>query len=159
VSINSAISWSSIAASAVLLAYIVLILPGWFKRPSPAIFAPVDFVCAGVYLWYVDFYFNGGWFWSFALPICGGFALIVCSVVILRYYLRCGYLYIFGGATVAMAFFSVLVEFLIHNQFAIKGFFHWSIYPFIVFLLIGIMLIVIAIVRPLRESLHKIFAI
>jgi len=35
----------------------------------------------------------------------------------------------------------------------------WSIYPLVALFLIGIMLIVIAIVRPFRESLKRIFSI
>jgi len=37
--------------------------------------------------------------------------------------------------------------------------FLWSLYPAATLVLIGIMLLVIAIVRPFRESLRRIFAL
>lgn len=158
-SLNHTLIWSDYTIGALALAYIVFLLPRWFYRPSPAIFVPSGFLAAGIYLWYIDFSTGGGWFWSFALPVLGAFALIICAIVILVYYLHAGYLYIFGGGFILLGVFTVLVELLIHKNFGIEHPHMWSIYPLVTMTLIGIMLIVIAIVRPFRESLRKIFAI
>lgn len=159
VSVNRAIRWSGIAVGGILLGYLIFIFPVWFRRRSPAIFVPVDFFAAGVYLFYIDFVARGDWFFSFAMPLLAALALIVCAVTILIYYLRCGYLYIFGGASIGFAFFSILVEYMLHVNFRIHNGLIWSVYPFIALFLIGMMLIVIAIVRPFRESLKKFFSI
>lgn len=49
---------------------------------------------------------------------------------------------------------SVLVEFFMKITFGTRMFL-WSLYPLSAFFIIGMMLIVIGICRPLRESLKK----
>lgn len=159
VSVNGGIVWSGIVLGGIILGYLIFVLPAWFHRRSPAIFVPCDFVAAGIYLFYIDFATRGAWFFSFAMPLLAALMLITTAVTILIYYLRMGYLYIFGGASIALAAFSVLVEYMLHVNFEIHEGLIWSVYPCIALFLIGIMLIVIAIVRPFRESLKKIFAI
>ena len=41
--VNGKIIWSGYAAGAVLLLYILVVLPLWFKSPNPVIFIPSDF--------------------------------------------------------------------------------------------------------------------
>ena len=160
VSVNGAITWSGLVFGGLVTLYVLFFLPMWFKYPSPAVFVPVDFATVLIYLLYIDLHFGGhNWFLGFALPLVCAVALIVIPVAVLCHYLRCGHLYIFGGAFIGTAFFSVLVEYLIHINFGIHTVLVWSIYPFIASLLIGIMLIVIAIVPQFRESIKKIFAI
>ena len=158
-SLNGRITWGGYAIGALILCYVVFLLPRWFYRPSPAIFVPVGFFTAGLYLFYINMETGGEWFLPFALPVLGALALIVCAVVILIYYLRAGYLYIFGGASILLGVFTMLLEMLIHKNFHIVHPHMWSIYPLVILTVIGLMLIVIAIVRPFRESLKKIFAI
>lgn len=155
--INSALTWSGYVAGAILLCYIIVVLPMWFKNPNPVIFVPVDFAAIAAYLLYIDFAVDGHWFLSFALPVTGGCALIVTAVVTLCRYVRRGYLYIFGGAMLLTGGFMMLVEFLLNSTFHVHEVFFWSFYPLAVFTILGAMLIVIAICRPLRESLHKKF--
>ncbi len=153
------IGWADYVVGALLLAYVLVILPCWFRNPNPVIFVPCDFALAAIYIWLIDFHLEGGWFFSFALPICAATALIVSSVIILVHYLRHGRLYIFSGAAIAAAAFSVLIEYLINVNFGGQKTLFWSLYPCAVLLLIGIMLLVIAIVKPFKESLKKLFSI
>ncbi len=159
INMGGGINWAGYVVGAVTLAYFVFLFPFWFVRPSPAIFVPVDFLVVGVYVWYISYATGGDWFFGFALPIVGGSALIVSAVAILCHYLRRGYLYIFGGAFILTGGFAVLIEWLIHIWFEPALHIIWSPYPAITFGLVGIMLIVIAIVKPLRESLYRIFAL
>ncbi len=157
--LNGGITWSGYVLGGLVLAYTVAILPAWFKRAHPAVFAPVDFGAAGLLVLYIDLSTGGGWFVPFALPIIGAAALTVCSVIILCHYIRKGYLYILGGASIALGACAVMIEFLIHKNFLIHHTdLRWSVYPLISFVMIGLMLIVIALVKPFRESLRKIFA-
>ena len=153
------ISWSGYALGGIILAYVVFILPQWFVRKPPSIFVPVDFAVAAIFVWYISFSLDGDWFFPFALPIIGGVALIVSTPAILCYYIRRGYLYIFGGAFIATGLLTVMIEWLVRIQFnpPIPPF--WSAYSAISLGLIGLMLIVIAIVKPFRESLARIFAL
>ncbi len=159
ININTEITFSGYVLGGIALAYIVFILPGWFKRPSPAIFVPSCFAAAALFLAYINYSVGGEWFWSLALPITAGAALIFSSVAILIYYLRCAYLYIYGGASIACGLYTVLIEFLLIKNLGAYEKFYWSVYPALTLTLIGIMLIVIAIVPPFKESLKKIFAI
>ena len=156
-SINHRMSWSGLIIGALMLGYIVLVLPRWWKRTTPAIFAPVDFIAAALYLLYVNLSVGGEWYFGFALPVLAFAALIFSALLILIYYLRRGHLYIFGGFSVALGIYTVFIEFMLHRNFNINHTVFWSIYPLIILTLVGIALIVIAIVRPFRESLRKIF--
>ena len=99
--IRGAVTWSGYVAGALAVAYVMFVLPLWFRRPNPVIFVPCTFVVIGLYLLYIDLATGGGWFLSFAFPVTGGIGLIVTAVVALLKYLRRGKLYILGGALIA----------------------------------------------------------
>jgi hypothetical protein len=155
--INGVITWGGYASGAILLLYIAAVLPIWFEKPNPVIFVPVDFVAVGVYLFYIDYTVNGQWFWTFALPVTGGCMLITTAVVTLMRYVPKGGLYIFGGAFLASGGLMILTEYLIDITFKREILWIWSIYPFAAFSILGLALILIAICKPLRDSLGKKF--
>ena len=156
--LGGGISWSGYAIGAIALFYIIFILPAWFRKFNPAIFIPCDFLAIALYVAYINLATGGKWFLSFAMPVIASVAVIVSSITILSYYIKRGYLYIWGGAIIATGLLSPVIEMLAHLTFG-GPFIRWGVYPLIAFFLIGIMLIVIAIVKPLRESLCRIFAI
>ena len=155
--INGGIVWSGYVAGAIALLYVVAALPLWFRRPNPVIFVPVDFAAAILYLLYINFATGGHWFLSFAFPVAGTAGLLVTAVVALAKYVRGGYLYIFGGALILSGGWMVLIEFLLGVTFQIHKGFLWSIYPLAVCVMLGVMLLVIAVCKPLRRSLHRKF--
>lgn len=155
--INGGLVWSGFAAGAIGLLYVLIVLPMWFKRPNPVIFVPVDFVAIGLYLLYIDLAVKGGWFLSFAFPVTAAIGLLLTAVVALVRYVRGGYLYIFGGALILAGGLAVLIEFLINVTFGIHKALLWSIYPLAAGVILGGMLLVIAICKPLRKSLHRKF--
>ena len=157
ITVNGELSWSIYAVSALALAYVIFILPSWFRHPSVAVFVPVDFGALAIFVGIVAIMTEADWYFSFALPVIAIFALVVSAVVILSYYLRQAYLYIWGGAFILLGFFMPILELLLHWNFGIHNSLRWCFYPFAALTLLGIMLIVIAIVRPFRESLRKIF--
>ena len=155
--INGSIVWSGYASGGVALLYVLVALPLWFRRPNPVIFVPIDFAAIGLYLLYINFATGGHWFLSFAFPVTGAIALLVTAVVTLMRYVPGGALYIFGGALILTGGLNVLIEFLLHITFGIEGMFVWSIYPLTVCVLLGVMLLVVAVCKPLRRSLHRKF--
>ncbi len=157
--LNGEFTWSLYVMGALVLGYAVLILPCWFRHPSPAIFATVDFLIAALYLACINYALGGDWFLTFALPVTGFVGLIVVSFSTLVYYLRRGYLYIWAGELIALGIFMPVLEHLLHINFGIHDSFVWSFYPMVTLVLLGIMLIIIAIVKPFRESLKKIFSV
>lgn len=155
--INGAVSWSGFVAGALLVAYVILVLPFWFQNPNPVIFVPCSFAAVGLYLLYINWALDGDWFLSFAFPVTGTVGLIVTAVVTLLRYLRKGTLYIIGGAAIALGAFMPLMEFLINVTFGYTRFVAWSLYPLIALVLLGGMLIFLAINRPARETMERKF--
>ncbi len=154
---NEEITWSGYVIGALVLSYVTVILPWWFKRANPVIFVPCDFAAATVFLWYIDFATEGEWFWGLALPISAGLCLIVTAVVALCRYLPRGGFFIFGGALVALGVWTQLIEVLLRVVINVDFTVMWSLFSFATLFVVGLMLIVIGIVRPLRDSLKKIF--
>ncbi len=155
--INSSIEWSGYVIGGLLAAYIIAVLPNWFPHPNPVIFVPVGFAAICLYLLYINLATGGHWFLSFAFPVTGSLCIVVTAIVTLLRYVRRGKLYIYAGACFALAGFAILLEFLLRITFYLPNLKIWSPYPAIPFCLIGITLLLIAICRPLRESLSKKF--
>ena len=157
--INGEIIWSGYAVGAVVLLYTLVVLPLWFRHPNPVIFIPIDFAMTALYLLYINCATGGHWFLTFALPVTGTIGVLVTTVVTLLRYLSRGYLYIFGGALMAGGGLAVLIEFLLNITFQVHRTFIWSFYPLAAGVLLGIMLLIIAVCKPLRRSLHRKFFI
>lgn len=151
------IGWSGYVSGGLLLAYILFLLPSWFKNPNPVIFVPCGFAAIGGYLLYINSAVNGNWFLSFALPVTAMLAVLITAICALLRYLRRGRLYIAGGSLIALGFFSVYLEFFIYFTFETIQFVFWSLFPLVAFFILGMMLITVAIVKPFKESLRKYF--
>ena len=158
---GNGLTWSGYPIGGILLLYTVFILPAWFYRPNPVVFCPVSFAVLGLYMMFIDFQTKGDWFLTFAFPIIVYLAALVCSVVTLMRYTRGGRLYIAGGAFIATGILCVVIELFMNLTFLDRPLFNlfWSVIPLIACFLSGMMLIVIAIVKPWRESLKKRFFI
>ena len=155
--ISGRVTWSGYVVGALLMSYVILVLPGWFRRPNPVIFVPCGFLAVGLYVLYINLATGGDWFLSFAFPVVGGIGLIVTAVVALLKYLRRGRLYIFGGAFIALGLFMPLMEFLMMITFRMTRFVAWSLYPLVPLVLLGGMLIVLAVHQPSREMMERKF--
>ena len=153
--LNQAVTWSGFVIGALIVSYVMLVLPLWFHRPNPVIFVPCSFAAVCGYVLYIDLALQGGWFLSFAFPLIGGLALIVTAVVALLRYVKKGLLYIFGGAFIALGGLMLPVEFLAEYTFGIPKFEGWALYPLTVLVLLGGFLIFLAIYRPAREAVER----
>lgn len=156
-SLHHAIGWSGYVAGGILLAYVVVILPCWFKHPNPVIFVPCDFLGVLALLLYINLQTGGKWFFSFAMPVTLSLCAIVSAMVALLRYLRRGRLYTIGGGLIALGIWTVLLEYFLRSAFAVKTAIYWSPFSGGSLFIMGMMLIVIAIVKPLRDSLRRIF--
>ena len=156
--LNGRIDWTGYVVGAVLLIYVTAVLPMWFKNPNPVIFTPCSLLTMVVFLWYINFTVEGGWFWTLAFPISLMFSGIVITMVTLLRYIKRHRLYIFGGGFIATGIAITFIEFFIHLTYEIQhdGFI-WSLYPLVFLAIIGLTLIVIEIVKPFKESLKKVF--
>lgn len=154
IQINGKIDWFGYVAGALIVSYATFALPMWFKKPNPVIFVPCSFAATALYLLYINLFTSGNWFLTFALPVIGGIALIVCAVVTLIYYLRKGMLYIIGGAFIALGTFMLLIEYLLDLTFGLR-FICWSIYPLVTLVMLGGLLIYLAINKSAREAIER----
>ncbi len=157
--VNSRVGWSGYVIGALILGYVMVVLPFWFRKPNPVIFVPVSFASIGGYLWYVNFAADGDWFLSFGFPLVGVLGLIATAVVTLFKYVKRGSLYISGGAILLLGILSPVFELLVNITFAIEKYSFWSVYPLVASLLLGGMLIFLAINSSVREKLEKKFFI
>lgn len=153
--LSGGISWSGYVTGALLVSYVMVVLPAWFPKANPVVFVPCSFTAVGLFLLYISLTTEGGWFLSFAFPVIGCLGLIVTAVVALTRYIRRGRLYIFGGAAIALGAFMPVMELLMNLTFGKRMTLIWSLYPLIALVLLGTTMLVIAICRPLRESLSK----
>lgn len=151
------VTWSGYASGGTLIFYVAVVMPLWFKKPNPVIFTPVTFALVIGLLWFICYTVKGDWFINFALPVMAGLGVITTASVTLYYYVRKGYLYITGGTLIALGLWTVLLEHDICSTFNISSTIKWSLAPLTVLAISGITLIVIAIVKPFRESLARKF--
>ena len=126
----------------------------WFKKPNPVIFAPCDFASYAIYLFFVNLASGGDWFFTFALPITVGIAVITCSFITLLKYLRRGRLYVIGGSVIGISALIFMIEWLMVVTFDI-GFIGWSLYPSASLFLIGGLMIYLAINPTAREKFER----
>ena len=153
-SLWSRVTWSGYVLGALAVAYVLLALPLWFRRPNPVVLLPVDFVAVGLYLLYINLKTSGGWFLSFAFPVTGIACLLTTTVVALAHYLRRGYFFIFGGASIAVGCSAMLVELFQCITFG-GEMFRWSPYPVGVLSSLGLLWILAGIIRPLGDAIRK----
>ena len=154
---DAVLNWFGFALGGILLCYIITSLPFWFQKPNPVIFVSCDFLAVMVYLFYINYASGGNWFWSFALPAIGVFALIISALITLLYYVKKGRLFIIGGFLIVLGAFMVLLEFLIMQTFHIP-FSGWSLYPLVTLALLGGMFLYLAINKSAREvAKRKLF--
>ena len=160
--LDGAVTWSGYVCFGLLALYACVCLPLWFHRPNPVIFFPIAMVALLGLALYVSLKTGGRWFLPFAFPVGGALTLLLeAQIVLLRYSVgqqRHRALYILGGGLLALGGICVLIEFLLHLSFSLPMLW-WSLYPLTALVLLGLMLIVIGVCPPLRESLHKKFFI
>ena len=157
--LNGEVGWSGYVIGALLLAYELVVLPLWFKKPNPVVFVPCGFLAIGLYLLYINLVSGGDWFLSLAFPITGAFGVIVTALVALLKYVKGGKLYIFGSLSIALGMLMPLIEYLIYLTFDIVSKVRWSPFPLSALVLVGGVLIFLAICRPARESMERRFFI
>ena len=87
-------------------------------------------------------------------PVTGIACLLTTTVVALAHYLRRGYFFIFGGASIAVGCSAMLVELFQCITFG-GEMFRWSLYPVGVLSSLGLLWILAGIIRPLGDAIRK----
>ena len=152
--INRTITWSPYVVFALSLIYIISILPFWFKKPTPAVFVPIDFLMIALFLHYINFATGGDWFLTLAFPLVAYLGIVVTAVSILLYYLKKGHLYVIGAFFIALGLYMDIIELFLMITFK-QNFDGWSFYPMIPLVIMGLGMIVISISRSARAVLAR----
>ena len=153
--LSGGVTWSGYVMGGLAVAYAVLVLPFWFRRPNPVIFVPCGFGAVGLYLLYIDLATGGDWFLGFAFPVVGFLGALVTAEVTLLRYLRRGGFYICGGGLLALGAFLPLMELLMVRAFSLRRFVGWSWYPMIVLAVLGGMLLLLGGSARARETMER----
>ncbi len=148
--------WGSYAIGGIALFYILVILPGWFRHPIPEIFIPADHAAIALYLLLVCSLTGGSWFLSFAFPVTAIHAVIMTTFVALLRRTEVNTPLLLGIFSIVLAGYTMLIEFFEHITFETPMFL-WSLYAVAGFVAIGIFLLIIGLVKPLRDALEKRF--
>ena len=157
--IHAAVTWSGFAAGGILIAYVLLVLPSWFKHLKLLVYIPGVTASVALYLLYIDHVTQGGWFFCFALPVTAYVGAMLTVQVYLLSRRRDMALTILGGGFIALGFLMILMEHLIFHVFQRERFVGWSVYPLISLALFGAMLIFLAVNRRAREKMERKFFI
>ncbi len=152
--INNVLNWSPYVIFSLVILYVIAVLPYWFKKPSPAIFVPVDFLLVALFLHYINYATQGDWFLSLAFPLVTYMGVIVTTASILLYYLKKGHLYVIGSFFIALGLYMEIIELFLMITFE-KDFNGWSIYPMIPLVMIGLAIIIISINKSARAALAR----
>lgn len=152
--LDRTLTWSGYVVSSIILVYIIVILPLWFKKRTPAVFVPIDFLAITILLHYINYVTGADWFLTLALPLVTYLAVVVTATAVLLYYLKKGHLYVVGAFFIALGLFMDIIEICIVWTFKLN-FDGWSLYPTIPLVLIGIGLIAISISRNIRAILSR----
>ena len=157
ISLCGGVTWSGYVASGMGVFYVCVLLPLWFKHTTPAIFVPCAFAAILALLLYVNMQTGGQWFLTFAFPVTLSLGVIVTAVTTICHYVRRGWLYTVGGGMIALGGWTLLIEFFLHLTFEMPGHVIWSPFPCTALAVLGLMLIIVAIVPPFRDSFRRIF--
>lgn len=158
IQISGTVSWSYYVMGALLASYISLVLPFWFKKPSPTIFLPLAFASFEVYVLFINIFTKGNWFLSFAFPIMSIIGVLVTAVVILVRLFKTFTLHILGFALICSGCFMPLLELFLTITFDIE-FLWWCLYPLTALVLIGLTLLFFAFCPSARQSVERKFFI
>lgn len=150
------LNWGGYPVFGILLGYIIFALPFWFRKPNPLIFFCVDHAAVLLYLLYVCVETGGNWFLPFAFPVVGISLVITATLTALLRYTKGGRFFIFGGLFLAAGGYTMLIEFFLHIAFH-AGMFRWSLYSMAGCGTVGLFLLLVGIIRPLREYLNRRF--
>ena len=155
--IGNGVSFSPYCLFGLGFVYAAFFFPRWFSHPNPVIFFPISYWIALSFLLYLCLDTGGRWFWIFALPVGAGIFVGLETAVVLTRYLRHGKLYVYASVFLLFAVLSFVGEILFWVSRGESVHLSYSLIPLILFGSLGIWLMVIAIVRPLRRYFERRF--
>lgn len=148
------LTWSVFVIGATLLAFIVVLMPAFFKKKNIYVMEIVDAFAIALFLMLVNYQSGGAWFYTLALPLCF-LTLIYVMVYTLAIrrkisaLMRTSLFILFAGL------YSLAVEILINDFNNLPFYLNWSHYVLIPCAVITIVLIFVDSQKKLKEEIKK----
>lgn len=149
--------WSAYFIGGMSVVYTVVIFPGWFPKPRPTLFAFIDFVTLALFLGYINLATGGDWYSTFALPLTGFIAFIICLNVFVNSHSKRNFIYSIGASFIITSAALVPFELLVDYNFLGDLTVNWSIYPAVACFLVGSLVISVGLIPTLRDYFKRIF--
>ncbi len=153
-----AVRWSGYVLLGLGLAWIVLLLPLWFRRAYPFVFLPVDIAAVCGFLLYVCARTGGRWFLPFAFPVTVLLGGLLLTAVALFRRIRRGRFCLAAALIIAVGLCTMLIELFEHIAFGTPMFL-WSLYCVCAFGAVGLFLLIASLIPPLKAFLERKFFI
>ena len=150
--------WGGYVLAGVALAYVLLVVPFWFRKARPLWIIAIDHAAALFFLLFICLKAGGKWFLSFGFPVVMLSLVWQETAVALYRHVKGGAFYITGGITILLGGFLILLELFQHVTFG-TPMFSWSLYAAIPCVLLGLFFILAGIIRPLGRFIEQHFFI
>lgn len=148
--------WSDFPLFGVSTAYILFVVPMWFRLPRVIACLAADFAAIVGYLYFLCEKTGGSWFLTYGLPITMVLGLFVIFFVGMLGKCKAKRLLLLGTGFCLIGTFCLLVDLFGHLAFGTRLLI-WGPYPFGCCLLVGGFFFVASRIRPLREQLERTF--
>lgn len=154
---NGRITWSMYVVGAAFIAYIFVVIPLTMKKSHPILCMLLDVVAAGIYLFVIETQTGGAWLLPLALPLLllfGAANLLIVLVIQKKRPLklvRASFVFFTYGVL------AVAIEFVVNRFTAHLPMFEWSIYVFVVCVILGIIALIVNKRREFKEEVRRRF--
>jgi len=152
------LSWSLYVLSSCAVAAAVILPPVVSLSLSPYSCISIGTLSIAVFLYIIESLSGGGWFFSFALPLCigsGGILMLLTAM----YCRKLSPARIIAVGFACIGFYCILIELLCFSSFGLIALFSWSLYPASVLFILAALLLYIDYNDTLKRYLAKKFFI
>jgi hypothetical protein len=153
---GGSISWSAYVAGAMILLYIFIALPFYFKRYHTVIFLSVNCTAVLLYLFFIEKMNGGSWFTGIGMPIT--IAASVCVLVLALLFTkkkRIGFFVRTAFILMACGVFVLSVELILSFNRAGIFVLNWSFYAFVPCAILSFMAFVLEHRKNLKEEIKR----
>lgn len=149
------VTWSAYVIGAVVVAYIMVLLPFFFKKYHAVIFLGADCAAILLYLLFIERVNGGRWFLGLGLPLT--VAASVCVLVLALLFTKAQMSPIVKSAAVmiAIGLFVVCAEVVLSAYVYGTVRFAWSLYALIPCVILGAAMLVLEHRKNLKERIRK----
>lgn len=149
------LTWSAYVIGAVAVAYIMVLLPFFFKKYHAVIFLGADCAAVLLYLLFIEKVNGGHWFLGLGLPLTVAASVCVLVLALLFTKAQMSPIVKSGAIMIVIGLFVVCAEIVISAYAYGAARFAWSLYALIPCVILGAVLLVLEHRKNLKERIRK----